>query len=287
MAFKKIPIAHTISSSETDFPLLIKPSVMTGWTSLTTAEAESIRFYADVSKTTELPREVVSADEIHFKKGTLANGDSIYADYDGIRSDYAITATYGAQNVWNSNYKGVWHEPHGNATDSTSNGNNLTDNNTVLSTTGQIGDGGDFNSTNSEYLSITDASQTGLEPTDDITVSSWVNLNSSGDGDNWVFGKDDNTKGRQYVFGYDNLNGTDKMHMQINGIPAGISGQQNSTAPRGATTLSVGSWQLLHWHFKDVGNVREYFYNGSSDESGTNADATIPSATAEFKIHLD
>lgn len=54
--------------------------------------------------------------------------------------------------------------------------NDLTDNNTVGSATGIQGDGADFEENNDEYLSITDASQTGLDLSGDFSVSAWINL---------------------------------------------------------------------------------------------------------------
>lgn len=60
--------------------------------------------------------------------------------------------------------------------------NNLTDNNTVLSGTGKVGDAADFESSNSEYLSITDGSQSGLDlNAEDLTVLCWYNLESAGE----------------------------------------------------------------------------------------------------------
>ncbi len=65
----------------------------------------------------------------------------------------------------------------------TASGNDLTDNNTVGFDTGLLGNACVFNSTNSEYLSITDASQSGLETGGSFSISLWVNytiLPSSG-----------------------------------------------------------------------------------------------------------
>lgn len=66
-------------------------------------------------------------------------------------------------------------ETSGTRTDSHGS-NDLTDNNTVTSGTGIIGNGADFTASNSESLSITDASQTGLDITGDISISFWVNI---------------------------------------------------------------------------------------------------------------
>lgn len=60
--------------------------------------------------------------------------------------------------------------------------NNLTDNNTVLSGTGKVSNAADFEASNSEYLSIADASQSGLDlNAEDLTMLCWYNLESAGE----------------------------------------------------------------------------------------------------------
>jgi len=61
-------------------------------------------------------------------------------------------------------------ETSGTRYDSTIFDNDLTDNNTVLYATGLLGNACDFERSNSEYLSISDASQTGLDITGNITL---------------------------------------------------------------------------------------------------------------------
>ncbi len=79
-----------------------------------------------------------------------------------------------------SNLEGAWllDESSGTRIDETANSNDLTDNNTVTSTTGQFGSAGQFTAASSEFLSITDGSQTGLDVTGDITLGMWFNPDS-------------------------------------------------------------------------------------------------------------
>ena len=56
--------------------------------------------------------------------------------------------------------------------------NDLTDNNTVGSATGIQGTGADFEASNVESLSITDATQTGLDLSTDFSIATWVNFES-------------------------------------------------------------------------------------------------------------
>lgn len=64
-------------------------------------------------------------------------------------------------------------ETSGTRLDSTTNNNDLTDNNTVTAGTGIIDNGADFEATNSEYLSIADNAS--LSFTGDFSASFWVN----------------------------------------------------------------------------------------------------------------
>lgn len=80
--------------------------------------------------------------------------------------------------------QGLWfmEEASGNRADFSANANTLTDNNTVGSSADckQGLKSADFEEANSEYLSITDAAQTGLAITGAISICLWLKLESSG-----------------------------------------------------------------------------------------------------------
>ena len=178
MAFKKLKVkVGQVTGTHTNFPTLIQPSLITGLGSITLAEAQSARFYSDVGKTTEIAREIVSADEIHVKVTSMEALAEIWMDYDGIRADYATTNTYGAEAVW-ADYAGVWHL------------NSVVDsagNNADLSTFGGITVGGysaslpfggnatDFDGSN-DYLTAPDSAFTNVG-TGDFTTQAWIRPN--------------------------------------------------------------------------------------------------------------
>jgi len=83
-----------------------------------------------------------------------------------------------ADSITNYNPTSHWEleEASGTRLDSTASNNDLTDNNTVASINAHINDGADFERSNSEYLSIVDASQTGLDFLGDFSLSMWVKL---------------------------------------------------------------------------------------------------------------
>jgi len=132
--------------------------------------------YADEAKTTEWAREIVSATEMHVKIPSLTSSTEIFVDWDGVRSDYAVGATYGRNNVW-TDYEAVYHmnEASGDRYDSTGNGNTLTDRNTVGSAVGVMGTAADFEASNSEYLDATDAADISSQ----ATISAWLKKESS------------------------------------------------------------------------------------------------------------
>jgi len=80
------------------------------------------------------------------------------------------TLTTNLVSYWNLN------EASGTRVDSTATGNDLTDNNTVLSAAGKLGNAADFERDNSEYLSIADNAS--LSITGAVSISAWVNIES-------------------------------------------------------------------------------------------------------------
>jgi len=185
MAFKKLKVkVGQVTGTHTNFPTLIQPSLITGLGSITLAEAQSARFYSDVGKTTEIAREIVSADEIHVKVTSMEALAEIWMDYDGIRSDYAVGDTYGRNNVW-SGEKVVYHLD--GLTDSTANGHTLTNTNTVTFGAGKIENSASSGTSNSNRdLNQSTEMINNSQFTAGWSVRSWVRFNtlpSTSDGD--------------------------------------------------------------------------------------------------------
>jgi len=118
-----ITVQHgQVGGSLTDFPVYVNLADMpAGFWSAVNSDCGDIRV-TESDGTTEVPREVVTCSvagqsgELHFKAPALSSSsDSIFYIYygDSGASDYATSATYGAQNVWDSNFKGVWHLKNG------------------------------------------------------------------------------------------------------------------------------------------------------------------------------
>lgn len=172
-----------------------------------------LRFTSDSAGTTEIPFEIVSLDtaaetcEIWAKVPTVSyNTDTdFYMWYgDATLTPYAATDTYGSQNVWSSGYKAVYpfQETGGTRYDSTANANNLTDVNTVLSGTGKIGNGADFELSNGEYLYVADNAS--LDISTAIHMETWVNAESiTGTHTLMIKGRENNDNTTNYALGID------------------------------------------------------------------------------------
>jgi hypothetical protein len=152
MAFKTATVnASDVAATLTDYPTYVDLSRL-GITTL--AEAQSVRVYADSGKTTEWAREIVSVSEMHVKIPSLTTTTVIYVDYDGVRADYAVGATYGRNAVW-VGYSAVYHfedDPAGGTlTDSTGNSRNGTAQGSMTSgdkISGPFGSAWDFDGSN-------------------------------------------------------------------------------------------------------------------------------------------
>ena len=278
MAFKKLVIAsgQVSGASHSDFPILIQPSKMTGWEALTLAEAQSIRIYTDEAKTNEVAREVVdgSPDEIWVKVPTLTSSTELYVDYDGVRSDLAVGATYGRNAVW-GDYEVVYHmnESSGDAVDSSGNGRDWGDNNSVGSDSGKVGDGRDFDKSLSQYFS---RDNSGVQTTGDMTYTLWYkpNVARSVDYLGGVMGGTGNRGWTVYLRGVN----PDRMRA-ISYIGGGITLLDN------ATLISDNTWYHLAYA-RSSGNTK--FFVNNDDElvggSTTNTDTgTFDLSTAPFR----
>jgi len=183
---RQITINHTkVENAYADFPVLV---YATGLSNIK-ANGADIRFTSS-DGTTELPREIESYSDSDgtlyaWVKVTLTKdaGDStddvIYMYYgNDSASEPAPGSAYGAENVWDSDYRGVWHlreDPSGTAPqmkDSTSNNNDGTSQGSMTAgnqVTGQIDGSLDFDGSN-EYIQTTSNE---LQTAAAITISVW------------------------------------------------------------------------------------------------------------------
>lgn len=174
------------------------------------------------------------------------------------------------------NIVGQWllDEASGVRYDQTANNNDLQDNNTVTQGTGHEG-GADkcasFASANTEYLSITDALQTGLDGMTSITITFWMNtINASGP---IVCKGTTGIDGIAYVVG---VNATPAITFQV-----GDSGGGGPTATSAA--ISTGTW--YHVACRSIGSGKiDVFINGAKSGADANAPGSIQNNAKQFTL---
>lgn len=130
--------------------------------------------------------------------------------------------------------------------------NDLTDNNTVASTTGQFGENAaDFEATNSEYLNITDAAQSGLDLSGNYSFAVWLKVESN-PGTYCVMGKASDT----YRFFYRNSGGLKLETDFFNGA--------NESQLNASQTLTAGTWFHVAYSWTVGTPTGKFYVNGSA-----------------------
>ena len=167
--------------------------------------------------------------------------------------------------------------------------NDLTDNNTVTSATGLQGDAADFTKANSEDLSISDASQTGLDfGATDFSFAGWINLDSlpSVSGRMGILGKSESTDNqRNYAFLI-----TDTDVARLLTYQYGTTATYVQETADSATFVSddIGSWVHIAVTFDISSRTTVIYKNGSSVASTRITGGTLTSlfaaSTAPFEL---
>lgn len=171
-------------------------------------------------------------------------------------------------------------EASGNRADSHG-ANTLTDNNTVLAGTGIIGNGGDFESTNSEYLSILDVTQSGLDITGDLSISFWFNAESLVDSTSYAILQKWETV-RSFLFRIDVTAGS--VRNLLVAISASGTSVGQTTGTKDLSTVNTGTlYHLVCVYTAAAGTVTVY-KNASSLGDITSQNTSIANSAAAFEI---
>jgi hypothetical protein len=170
-------------------------------------------------------------------------------------------------------------EASGNRADSHST-NTLTDNNTVASATGKIGLAADFEASNLESLSITNAAQVGLGFTSDFTVAGWLKFESlPGVGGYFnLFDKDAGPGARGFYSALRDAGAGnfEWMLMAANGL--GTSSTAVSWNP------STGTWYHVAIVYTASAGSMKLYVNGALLGTGTGLRTSIQATTNPFYI---
>jgi hypothetical protein len=153
--------------------------------------------------------------------------------------------------------------------------NDLTDNNTVTSATGIIDTGADFESTNSEWLSIADGSQSGLDILAELSLSFWV--------------KPEGTSGSNPIGKWQTTGNQRQYRAEISGTAITFQVSTNGTEQAGNTltvgslTLSAGTW--YHIVLVRSGATMQIYLNGKMvGNASISASGNLYNGTGAFTI---
>jgi hypothetical protein len=179
--------------------------------------------------------------------------------------------------VNDSSLKAYWKLDETSGTRSDSKGaNHLTDNNTVTSGSGKVGNSAHFAAANSEYLSITDNADVS---TGDVsfTIAAWVRLDSKTT-HRIIVGKDPSGSTREYLLFY---------NVTADRFSFNVWNAAQTTISVNATTLgspSVGTWYFIVAWFD---NVEDKVKITATAASAGSVGATDASAASSGFIPLD
>lgn len=157
--------------------------------------------------------------------------------------------------------------------------NTLTDNNTVLSAAGKKSNAADFESANSESLSIADGSQSGMDVSGDFSIALWFNPESL-PGSNterdlvskWATGQ------LSYKFATYNNAGTQT-------IGADVTSDGSTSSFKSVNhTLTTGTFQHLVLVYRASAGAFDFYVDGKSLGSTTGSATSVFNGTASFRV---
>ena len=195
--------------------------------------------------------------------------DRNQADNTGYVGDSGSTA---AKQVWDSNFKGVWHLSEivggtGAIKDSTSNGNNGTDyGDPTLGVSGLINSATNFDNSN-DYISIPNSAS--LQFVSSLTIEAWINLRSFGSGFevDTILRKGDANPNDYQLAGCNQ-----QLSLKIE--------ENDDVGLHGNITLTANSWYYVTGTWNSV--TRKVYLNGTEVGSASLTGSIVPDIRAIY-----
>jgi len=261
--------ATKVPSTQTSFPVYVDLGELpAGFHTNVKSDGCDIRV-VESDETTETAFELVSYDagtdsgELHFLADSISGStDTTFYIYYGNAgaSCYAVTATYGRNNVWTGYYR-VSHD--GGATDSTGNDVGGTEDGGLSSgnSTSPIGKATTYTSSTGVGIAYPASSQSGAS---ERSHSSWVNMTSS----------------RGYLIQYGGVGSSDLWRLDLT---SGVSGKIEAALyandhDSNTGILPASTWVLLHIVY-DGSTIRFY---SDGDAEGTGNAGTISTTNGSY-----
>ncbi len=177
-----------------------------------------------------------------------------------------------------------FNESSGNAADSAGS-NTLTNNNTITYVAGKLSNAAHINSASTQYFSITDASQSGLDLVGDFSFSFWVKYATlPADGIRALHFTKYLRAGNQRSYYCGLLNDTGTYYMDL--IISSDGAATNN--PRVTWTPLTGTYYYFTVVFTAASSKTQFYINGAqqgADQTGTIT--SIKNGTAKFEIGMN
>lgn len=140
-------------------------------------------------------------------------------------------------------------------------GNDLSDINTVATTSGLLNFASDFESTNVEALSISDSNQSYLDFVESLSFSAWINFESK-TADKFIFSKGDVNSGSRDVAYWLFYNG---VQLEFRASDDGtLTSTHNVAIQSPFWSPTLNQWYHLVFRFDVVTETGEFFIDGTS-----------------------
>jgi hypothetical protein len=163
--------------------------------------------------------------------------------------------------------------------------NDFTDNNTVTSGTGKIGTAADFERSTSEYLSITDGTQSGLEPTaTSFSINLWANPESFADG-NWhgLFSKQDTGSAGKGTYSMGIIRDGVNYEILFSVYGSAGGGTEFGTA-EGITAPSLATWAMYTFTYDISTGEKKIYINATLEDTEASGPTTLSDSAAAVRV---
>ncbi len=154
--------------------------------------------------------------------------------------------------------------------------NNLTNNGTATFVAGKVNNAVNLLSASSQYLSITDASQSGLDINSDFSIFCWF-LTNTASAYQFIVSKNDfgTTNILSYSFGTDNANHL-RLTISSNGT---VDIEKFSTG-----TLNTATWYYVGVTYNKTAGTCAFYINGSASGTGSSLPTSINNNNVDVMI---
>ncbi len=198
----------------------------------------------------------------------------LYYGKSGIYSDQSTTST------WNSNYLGVWHLE--DLSDSSPNGNTLTDHSTAVNSSGYLGSAREFDGDGDDLEDLNGAVYlTGLS---DLSISVWAKSDVTGSDRGLFYMDDPDGLDRRLGFRHDaSGNNSGETNVFRTSMRVDNAGTKRKQLSESSANSATASWQYLTLTRTD-GSATDFYIDGTLDTPSWNSTTRLGTTVNSDKL---